>query len=110
MNENILNFPFPHSVTVIMPRLAMFAESANHYVPLDSRMTLSQARKQTTSSAGSHDTVKDVVDDEWVRAAPICGKARPAEEDIAEVDVEAADGADETKKLNVYIRKLNRLN
>lgn len=44
-----------------------------------------------------------------MRVAPIRGEVHPAEENAAEVDVEAAIDADEPKDRSVHIRKFNRL-
>lgn len=45
-----------------------------------------------------------------MRAVPIRGNEHPAEEDVAEVDVEAAANADQTKERSVHVGKFDRLN
>lgn len=51
-----------------------------------------------------------IVADEWMGAALVRGKVQTAKDDVAEVDVEAAVNADETKEQNLHIRKFDRLN
>lgn len=73
-------------------------------------MALSHGEKNGAPIAGSHDAVIAVVADEWVRADPIRGEDRPAEEDVAKVNVEATADAEEAKERIVYIRKFDHLN
>lgn len=60
-------------------------------------MVLSQFRLQGAASAGSNETVEAIVADAWENAALVRGEVHSAEEDVGEVDVEAADNADERK-------------
>lgn len=73
-------------------------------------MALSQAKNQRAPSVRSHDTVEAVVADEWASAASIRGEVHPAEEDVSEVDVEAAADADEMNERSVQIPISVRLN
>lgn len=67
------------------------------------------AEKHGASSMGSQDTVKAVVAYEWARAGPIHSEVHLAEKKVAEVDVEAAADANETKERSVNNRKFDRL-
>lgn len=58
----------------------------------------------------SHNTVDVVVGNERMSATSIRGKVQPAEENIAEVDVEAAADGNEMNERNVHYHKFDLLN
>lgn len=96
--------PFQCEVPGIEPGPAMLGDSARLYLPLDSRIVLSQSEMQRAASAGSHGIVDAVVANACVSAALIRGEMYPAEEDVAGVDVKAADNAGKGKERGVIIR------
>lgn len=89
---------FRNDMRGIGPASSNLGAMPNLRLPWESRMALSQSKKQCAPSVGSHDTVDAVFADECVSAAPIRGEAHSAKENVSRIHVETTTDANKTKR------------